>query len=121
MGHVNELPLKQALAESRRGFLWIGAFGLFVNLLVLTSPIYMMQVFDRVLTSGRTETLVMLTLVAGIAVATMALLDTARSMLLQRIGHWIEQRTAPQVVTSSIEVAIRSGVVIQTRSDSYRF
>src|SRR5688572_7839807 len=50
--------------------LWtIGVFSLFLNLLALVSSLYMMQVFDRVLSSGSRETLVLLTLVAVGALA----------------------------------------------------
>ena len=41
-------------------------FGFFVNLLLLTTPIFMMQIFDRVLSSGRLETLVFLALIAAL-------------------------------------------------------
>ncbi len=43
-------------------FLYAGLFSLFINLLLLTTPLYSMQVFDRVLTSRSTETLLVLTL-----------------------------------------------------------
>ena len=43
------------LGAARWGFVAIGVFSFFLNLLMLVSPLYMMQVFDRVLASGRTE------------------------------------------------------------------
>ena len=58
-----------ALSASTGGLAMTGLFSLFVNLLMLASPLYMMQVYDRVLTSHSEETLVALTvLVVGLLV-----------------------------------------------------
>ena len=67
-------PLRAVVTESRVAIVWLAVFSLFINLLILTSPIYMMQVYDRVLASGRIETLVMLTVIAGVAVLVLGLL-----------------------------------------------
>ncbi|QPM90505.1 type I secretion system permease/ATPase [Pseudooceanicola algae] len=70
-----------------RGLFWAaGLFSCFVNLLMLTGPLYMMQVYDRVLNSGSVETLVALTLLAAFLYAIMAALDFARSRLMARAG-----------------------------------
>ncbi len=73
-------------------------FGAGINLLLLTSPIFMMQVFDRVLTSGRPETLVFLTLIAVIALGVLGALDMVRMKMLSRVGIWLEKRLAPDVL-----------------------
>ena len=52
--------IRAALAESRRLFFIIGVFSFFVNLLILTGPIFMLQVYDRVLSSRSEATLVAL-------------------------------------------------------------
>ena len=44
-------PVRQALRISRGGFLSVGAFSFAINALMLTVPIYMLQVYDRVLSS----------------------------------------------------------------------
>ena len=56
------------------------------RLLVLVSPLYMLQVFDRVLPSGHVETLVALTVLAGFALLVFGLLETIRHQALVRIG-----------------------------------
>ena len=61
-------PLREALKGCRIGIVLLSVFSLFINILILTSPIYMMQVYDRVLASGKVETLLLLTLIAGLAV-----------------------------------------------------
>ena len=64
-------PLKSALHGCSGGIAAVAVFSFAVNLLLLTSPLYMLQLFDRVLSSGRVETLVYLTLIAFFAVAAM--------------------------------------------------
>lgn len=61
-------------------------FSVFVNLLMLTGPLFMLQVYDRVLGSRSEETLVALFLLVGILYALMALLDYARGRVLARFG-----------------------------------
>lgn len=61
-------------------------FSMFVNLLMLTGPIYMLQIYDRVLGSGSEATLVALSALVIFLFLAMGLLDHARSRLLARIG-----------------------------------
>ena len=79
-------------ARSRySGLLWsVGLFSVFVNLLQLTGPIYMLQVYDRVLASRSEETLVALSLLATGLFAAMAVLDHVRARILARIGAAIQ-------------------------------
>ncbi|WP_269843287.1 ABC transporter transmembrane domain-containing protein, partial [Brevirhabdus pacifica] len=61
-------------------------FSLFVNLLMLTGPLYMLQVYDRVLGSRSEETLIALTLLVAFLYLMMGLLDYARGRLLAGAG-----------------------------------
>ncbi len=63
-----------------------GLFSSAINLPYLSSPLYLMQVYNPVLVSEIVTTLVMLTLILTITLATMGLFDTARSQLLIRFG-----------------------------------
>jgi PrtD family type I secretion system ABC transporter len=99
-------PLREALRASRPAFLVLAAFSFAINLLVLTSPLYMMQVFDRVLSSGRLETLFFLTLIAGALVLGLGLLEVVRGRILIRIGRWLERRLAPELVTVSLRAKL---------------
>ncbi|MGI9476797.1 MAG: type I secretion system permease/ATPase [Hyphomicrobiaceae bacterium] len=78
--------LKSALRSSRRAFLLVGLFSLFINLMMLVVPIYMLQIYDRVLTSQSRETLLALTVLAVALIALSGLVDVARSRLLVRIS-----------------------------------
>jgi ABC-type protease/lipase transport system fused ATPase/permease subunit len=69
----------------------------------------MMQVYDRVLTSGRTETLVLLTIIAGIAVLVLGMLEMVRSKVLGRIGQWLDRRLSPELIGASLRAAIYGG------------
>jgi PrtD family type I secretion system ABC transporter len=90
----------------RRSPLLIG-LGFIINLLYLTSPIYLMQVFDRVLASGRLETLAMLSLIAAVALAFMGLLEAVRGIILGRMAAWFEQSLGPEIVHLATEARRR--------------
>lgn len=79
-------PLGSALARCRGGFLWVAIFSAFANLLMLVSPVYMLQIYDRVLTSASYETLVALTAVAVFLLVCFGLLDWARQRLMARVA-----------------------------------
>ncbi len=78
--------LKAARRKSRSLFWAVGIFSIFVNLLMLTGPIYMLQVYDRVLASGSEETLLALSILVAFLFLMMGLLDYARGRVLARIG-----------------------------------
>ena len=102
-------PLREALQECRIGIVLLAVFSLFINVLILTSPIYMMQVYDRVLSSGRIETLVLLTVIAGVAVLVLGLLEMVRNKMLARIGRWLDRRLSPELIRASLRAAIHGG------------
>ena len=78
--------LKAARRESR-GLYWsVGVFSFFSNLLMLTGPLYMLQVYDRVLGSRSEETLVALSLLVAFLYGIMGLLDYARGRIMARVG-----------------------------------
>ncbi len=101
-------PLQRAVRACRAQFTVVGVFSLFVNLLMLTTSIYMMQVFDRVLATRSTDTLLFLTLIAIGATLLMALLEFARGQLLSRSAAWIEQAVAPEAFSRAIEAQLRN-------------
>src|SRR3989337_1016071 len=76
----------------RRYFMYAGLFSLAINALLLVPAIYMLQVFDRVLSSRSEETLVMLSAAALLALAMMAALDVVRARLLAACGVVLDRR-----------------------------
>lgn len=90
---MKQNQLIQGLEELRtqrrklRGLMWsVALFSVFVNLLMLTAPIYMLQLYDRVLGSRSEATLIALTLLMAFLFLMMGLLDYARARILARAG-----------------------------------
>lgn len=82
--------LKEALTRCRSAFIGIAVFSGVINMLMLTGPLYMLQVYDRVLLSRSMSTLVALTILMGGLYTFMGLLELIRSRILIRIGNQIE-------------------------------
>ncbi len=78
--------LRAARNAARGLFAAVGIFSVFVNLLMLTGPLYMLQVYDRVLGSRSEETLIALSLLATFLFLSMGVLDHARSRIMSRIA-----------------------------------
>ena len=87
----------QALRRSSSTFMGVGVFSGFINVLALTGSFYMLQVYDRVLTSRSVPTLVGLTvLMAGLYIA-YGLLDFFRVRVMSRVGLKIDQELSQKV------------------------
>jgi PrtD family type I secretion system ABC transporter len=84
-------------------------FGAGVNLLYLASPIYLLQVYDRVVNSGSVPTLLMLTLALLLALAAMAGLDFARGGILIRAGLRLDRILSQRVMAAMMRQANSSG------------
>ena len=78
--------LRQVRRKSRRLYWVVALFSLFANLLMLTGPMYMLQVYDRVLGSGSEETLIALSLLVAFLYAVMGILDYTRGRIMARVG-----------------------------------
>ena len=100
--HQLEHKISKALSACRSAFLLAGAFSLCINLLMLTVPIYLFQVFDRVLLSGSIDTLLVLSLGALIALTSLAVFEVLRRMILTRIGVRIETILGGPVLAASL-------------------
>jgi ATP-binding cassette subfamily C protein/ATP-binding cassette subfamily C protein EexD len=79
-------PLKKAIAACRGNMIAVVVFSFFINLLVFVGPLYMLQVYDRVLTSRNSLTLIVITGLAVALLAVYAALEVIRSRLLVRTG-----------------------------------
>lgn len=100
-------PLDEALAACRWQFASVGAFSGVANLLQLTVPLYMMMVFDRVLTARSGDTLFFLTAIALFALLVLALLEGVRSLVMHRLAAWVELRAAPEAFHRGLEAQLR--------------
>ena len=78
--------LRATRTKSRALYWIVGLFSLFANLLMLTGPMYMLQVYDRVLGSKSEETLIALSLLVVFLYAVMGILDYTRGRIMARVG-----------------------------------
>ena len=104
-GHAE---IRAVLAESRRLFASIGLFSVFVNLLMLTGPLFMLQLYDRVLTSRSEATLVALVAITAFLFLIMGLLDHARARVLARAGARFQKRLDGRVLGAILTAAAGS-------------
>lgn len=95
--------VRDALLACRRYFLFAAVFSLAINLLYLASPLYMLQVYDRVVTSGSETTLVMLTLVLLAAFLALAGLDLVRAAILTRASARLDRLLSAKILAASVE------------------
>ncbi len=89
---------RAALAESRCALAATVLFSAIGNLLLLTGPIFVMQVYDRVLGAQSVETLAALGLIAVTCYAAMVALDVVRGRIIARIGARLRARLEPRVL-----------------------
>ncbi|MEO0821254.1 MAG: type I secretion system permease/ATPase, partial [Pseudomonadota bacterium] len=104
--------LRAAMGQCRKHFWNVGIFSVFVNLLMLTGPLFMLQVYDRVLSSRSEATLVALLVLVTALFAFMGILDFIRGRVLARAGarfsSILENRVFTAVMRRSVSPAERS-------------
>jgi PrtD family type I secretion system ABC transporter len=109
MAQAQDAGVKELRAARDRGMtliIWAFVFSIFVNLLMLTGPLYMLQVYDRVLSSRSVETLVALTVLAAVLYALMGVLDYSRGRIMARVGARFQSALDDRV----FEAALRRSV-----------
>ena len=106
-------PIGNVLRRLKKIFAVSIVFSLAVNLMILVSPLYMMQIYNRVLPSRSESTLIMLTALVVFALAALAILEAVRSLVFVRIGGAVERDLNEIVIDSSFSN------MLQTYSTSY--
>lgn len=105
VSHQDEThALKDVRSACRNALLGAGAISFFTNLLMLTGPLFMLQVYDRVLASKSLPTLTALFGLAVALFAFMGLLEAIRSRLLVRVGLRVDRLLSSQVFDAAIGV-----------------
>ncbi len=104
---VTASPLRETMRKARQGFILAAVVSAFLNILMLTSPIYMLQVFDRVLTTGHTDTLVALSVIVFVALAVLGLLEGIRLLLLSRTAAWVTGSLGPTALSAVLTAEVR--------------
>ncbi len=109
--------LRLLLQTGRSYFVTAAMFSFAINLLYLAGPLYMLQVYDRVISSASEVTLVMLTIALLLAFMALAGLDAVRARVLTRASIRLDQRIAGRVMTAIID---RSAIFGGARSQLLR-
>ena len=100
---------RQLLGAGKGYFVTAAVFSLAINLLYLAGPLYMLQVYDRVISSASEITLLMLTMALLLAYGALAGLDAVRARVLTRTSIRLDSKMAPRMMTAVIDRAARSG------------
>jgi PrtD family type I secretion system ABC transporter len=95
------------MAALARPLIWVGFFSCFLNVCYLAAPIYMMQVYDRVMRSQSVPTLLYLTLAVAMAYAAFAILDGVRGQILAGVSDVVENRLANRLLRMTTAPAER--------------
>ena len=95
--------VEAAFAAVRKGFGAAALLSGIINILMLTGPLFMLQVYDRVLSSQSVPTLFTLLFFVLALYTMMAVFDFARARTLSRIAHWIDDRLALCAFTQWLE------------------
>ncbi len=98
--------IQNVISACRHAFYYVGFFSMLVNLLILTVPIYMLQIYDRVLPSQSYDTLIFLTLIAIVALMALSVLDIARNQILAHLSRWLDNRLSPMALSRSADMQL---------------
>lgn len=106
-------PLTGWRAVAKRTFTTVGIFSVFVNVLMLTLPLYLFQLSDRVLTSRSLDTLLMLSLLAIAFLAVLSLVDIFRRQMLGALANRFVSIIGGPLVASVIRTSHIGGGNVQ--------
>ncbi len=109
MRNAHGSSLQKALKACKSSFISVGFFSFFVNALMLVPSFYMLQVYGRVITSGSTMTLLMLTLIMVVLMLTMGVLELTRSRIMVRVSTKLDVLLGRDVYRASFRRALVSG------------
>src|SRR5436309_11981248 len=101
--------LARLLKRCQGYFVTAAIFSLAINLLYLAGPLYMLQVYDRVISSASEITLLMLTIALLMAFLALAGLDAVRARVLTRASIRLDQTIAARVMTAIIDRSASAG------------
>ncbi len=101
-----ETEVKNAVRASRRALNATFVFSAVINVLMLAGPLFMLQVYDRVLTSGSFPTLIALSVITAVLYAIIGMLELARSRIISRVGAEIDQRLSDRIFEASLRKSL---------------
>jgi len=101
--------LLSVLLSFKKEFFALMGFSCVINFLLLVPAIYMLQTFDRVLTSRNSTTLIMLTIIALAMYVFLGFLEWVRSQVLIRIGNRMDKRLSGSIFVAAFGRSLQAG------------
>lgn len=108
-GTPTPATVRAALGRAVPALVFSGLFSLSINVLFLAAPLYMLQVYDRVMSSGNLSTLLALTAAVAIAYAAQSTLDSLRGRLLTRAGNILDDQLRERTFRAELAETIGHG------------
>ena len=99
---------------ARPAFVSAIVFSFFINLLAFVGPLYMLQIYDRVITSRNETTLLFITLIAGFLLVVFAILEKIRSAVLVRAGVLFDSKTRARLFETVLHGTIKHPSVAES-------
>ena len=96
-------PLHDLFKRCKSAFFSVAFFSALTNLLMLTVPLFTLQLYDRVLVSQSADTLLYLSVIAIFAIAIYAILEFLRSRILTEVAHWLDNQISPNIISKSVD------------------
>ena len=103
MRHDGRGELRKARGTGWQLMAFVGLFSFAVNMLMLTGPLFMMQVYDRVLASRSVETLTALFLLVVFLFLLMGVLDLARNRVMARVAARFQEKMEGRVFKAALQ------------------
>lgn len=104
-GELTEI--QKMIGLLKRSFINVGVFSFFINILMLVPPLYMLQVYDRVLTSRSVDTLIMITLIVVYLFLAMGFLEFIRARVLIRLSNKFDNGLNQDLFSSMFKRAVK--------------
>lgn len=102
-------PYLRSITKSyKKGFKAVVVFSFFINLFMLAVPIYLLQVYDKIIPNNSSDTLYFLSVAVVFALVTLAALELLRSKILAKLGVWFNEKLGGHLLASSIAGASSS-------------
>ncbi len=107
LGTAGPDEVSEVYQASRSTLIAAGVFSCLVNILMLTGPLFMLQVYDRVLASGSVPTLIALIIIVAVLYGYYGFLEFLRSRLMVRLGRKVEEKLRGRVFDAVTTHALR--------------
>jgi ATP-binding cassette subfamily C protein len=105
---IQKSELSEALGSYRHAFIGIGVFTAAINILQLTGPLFMLEVYDRVLPGRSVPTLVAISVLALVMFGFQGLLDVVRSRVLVRIAGSVDQSMSRRIFDLAAKLPLKA-------------